>query len=128
MPDGSIEDRQVERLKEMGDWLKKYGQSIYTTRGGPFKPGSWGASTHRDNLIYVHILNWSDDTITLPPVPNKIIATSVLTGGTATVKQTKESVKISVPQTSCYPLDTIVVLRLDGPAGRIPPCDVSQPN
>ena len=128
MPGGSIEDRQVERLKEMGDWLKKYGQSIYATRGGPFKPGSWGASTHRDNLIYVHILNWSDDTITLPPIPNKIIAASVLTGGTATVKQIKESIEISVPQTSRRPLDTIVVLRLDGPAGQIPPCDVSQLN
>jgi alpha-L-fucosidase len=128
MPDGSIEDRQVERLKEMGDWLKKYGQSIYATCGGPFKPGLWGASTHRGNLIYVHILNWSDDTITLPPVPNKIIAISVLTGGTAIVRQTKESVEISVPQTSRHPLDTVVVLRLDGPASRIPPCDVSQLN
>ena len=39
MPDGRIEPRQVERLKEMGAWLSKYGESIYGTRGGPFKPG-----------------------------------------------------------------------------------------
>ena len=37
MPDGRIEPRQVDRLKEMGDWLRKYGESIYGTRGGPFK-------------------------------------------------------------------------------------------
>jgi len=42
MPDGRIEPRQVERLKEMGDWLKKYGHTIYGTRGGPFKNGTWG--------------------------------------------------------------------------------------
>ncbi|UCE47268.1 MAG: alpha-L-fucosidase, partial [Phycisphaerales bacterium] len=47
MPDGRIEPRQVERLREMGVWLEKYGQSIYATRGGPFKPGLWGASTHK---------------------------------------------------------------------------------
>ena len=45
MPDGRIEPRQVARLKEMGDWLKKYGDGVYGTRGGPFKPGPWGAAT-----------------------------------------------------------------------------------
>ncbi|MFV1994097.1 MAG: alpha-L-fucosidase, partial [Verrucomicrobiales bacterium] len=31
MPDGRIEPRQVERLEQMGAWLKKYGESIYGT-------------------------------------------------------------------------------------------------
>ena len=26
MPDGRIEPRQVQRLKEMGEWLEKFGQ------------------------------------------------------------------------------------------------------
>ena len=38
MPDGRIEPRQVERLEEMGEWLSKYGETIYGTRGGPWKP------------------------------------------------------------------------------------------
>ena len=41
MPDGRIEPEQVERLKEMGAWLAKYGDGVYGTRGGPFKPGPW---------------------------------------------------------------------------------------
>jgi len=40
MPDGRIEPEQAERLKNMGNWLDKYGESIYNTRGGPFKPGN----------------------------------------------------------------------------------------
>ncbi len=36
MPTGEIETRQVERLKEMGAWMKKYGETIYGTRGGPY--------------------------------------------------------------------------------------------
>ena len=39
MPSGEIAPEQVGRLKEMGAWLAKYGESIYGTRGGPFKPG-----------------------------------------------------------------------------------------
>ena len=121
MPDGRIEPRQVERLREMGAWLKKYGQSIYATRGGPFIPGPWGASTYKDNTIYVHVLNWPDEKLTLPPIPKKIIESSVLTGGTATVRQTKESIEIFVPEDYRREIDTIIKLEMDDPAGEIAP-------
>ena len=121
MPDGRIEPRQVERLKEMGAWLSKYGQSFYSTRGGPFIPGLWGASTYKDKTIYIHILNWSDETLILPPIPKKIVASSVLTGGTATVKQSKEAIDISVPKDYRQEIDTIIKLELSGPASEIIP-------
>jgi len=116
MPDGRIEPRQAERLREIGSWLNRYGQSIYATRGGPFKPGTWGASTHKGNIIYVHILNWPGETITLPAIGKRVVASSVLTGGTATVKQSDKSVEISVPRVNQQELDTIVQIQLDGPA------------
>jgi len=121
MPDGRIEPRQVARLKEMGDWLDDYGRSIYATRGGPFKPGDWGASTYKGNTIYIHVLNWDEDTLTLPPIPKKIITSSVMTGGAATVRQTALAVEISAPEAYRKELDTIIVLQLDGPASDITP-------
>ncbi len=121
MPTGEIEPRQVARLKEMGDWLRKYGQSIYGTRGGPFKDASWGVATHKGNKIYVHILNWRSKTVTLPPIQTKIIASSLLTGGTTTVKQTEESIEVTVPKAYQQELDTIIMLRLDGPAAEVKP-------
>jgi alpha-L-fucosidase len=121
MPDGRIELRQVERLKEMGDWLEKYGKTIYGTRGGPFRPGAWGASTYKGNSIYVHVLNWSDDRLVLPAISKKIIASNVLTGGQATVKQTNEAIEINVPKAYRKELDTIIELKLNGPAGEINP-------
>jgi alpha-L-fucosidase len=121
MPDGLIEPRQVTRLKEMGNWLDEYGRSIYATRGGPFKPGNWGASTHKGNTVYIHVLNWDEDTLTLPPIPKKIITSSVMTGGAATVRQTALAIEISVPEAYRKELDTIIVLQLDGPANSITP-------
>ena len=120
MPDGRIEPRQVERLREMGAWLNKYGQSIYATRGGPFMPGPWGASTSKGSTIYVHVLNWPAENLRLPPIPRKIVANSVLTGGAATVRQSDEGIEISVPKSDRQELDTIIKLELDGPAGGIP--------
>jgi alpha-L-fucosidase len=57
MPDGSVEQRQADRLREMGDWLNRYGESIHETRGGPLPPEKWGVTTHHDNLIFLHVLN-----------------------------------------------------------------------
>lgn len=121
MPDGRIEPRQVERLKEMGDWLKEYGQSIYATRGGPFMPGVWGASTNKDNTIFVHVLNWPGEKLSLPPIPKTIVASSVLTGGTVSVKQTEKAIEISVPEVYRNEIDTIIKLQLDGPTEELTP-------
>lgn len=121
MPTGEIEARQVARLKEMGTWLKQYGESIYGTRGGPFRPGLWGASTYKGNKVYVHILTWPQETILLPPLQKKIVASSVLTGGAVEVKQTDKGIEISVPAATRQELDTIVVLGLDGPAAEANP-------
>ena len=122
MPTGEIEPRQVARLQEIGEWLRKYGESIYDTRGGPFRPWPGGASTYRENTVYVHILDWQDATVvSLPSIEKKITSSSVLTGGTAAVKQTAERIEISVPEDSRHEIDTIVVLQIDGPAGEITP-------
>jgi alpha-L-fucosidase len=121
MPDGRIEPRQVERLEEMGAWLKKYGQTIYETRGGPFRPGAWGASTHKGNSIYVHVLKWSDERLVLPAIQKKIIGGNVLTGGKVTVKQIDEGFEVFVPKAHHQELDTIIELKLDCPADEIPP-------
>jgi alpha-L-fucosidase len=124
MPTGKIEPRQVTRLKEMGDWLHKYGEGIYGTRGGPFKSGTWGTSTHRDNRIYIHLFNLYTGEFTLPPIPRKIIGSSLLTSGEVQVNQSAEGIKVTVPEQYRSDIDTVLILRLDGPAGLIEPVDV----
>ena len=114
MPSGEIEPRQVERLKEMGRWLDKYGESIYGTRGGPFKPIGGVLSTHKGNTVYIHVLKWDADQITLPPLPKKIVASRVLTGGTVKVTQNDRQIVLDVPKADRQDIDTIIRLDLDG--------------
>ena len=77
-PDGSIEPKQVERLKGIGNFLAKYGESIYDTRGGIYD-ASWGGTTVSENAVYVHLLRVpADGTIHLPPITRKITAASYL--------------------------------------------------
>ena len=120
MPDGRIEPRQVERLKEMGRWLDRYGQTIYGTRGGPFKPGPWGASTFKGNSIYVHLFDPRTRQVTLPPIPKKITACTVLTGGTVDVKQMDQGIALDLAKARSRDISTIIELELEGPASDIP--------
>ncbi|UCG59503.1 MAG: alpha-L-fucosidase [Phycisphaerales bacterium] len=127
MPDGRIEPRQVERLREMGTWLKDYGQTVYATRGGPFKPGPWGGSTCKGNRIYVHVLDWQGETLQLPPIDRKVVRGTLLTGGTVELKRTEEGIAVNVPERYRRDIDTIVALELDGPAFEIAPVAVASP-
>jgi alpha-L-fucosidase len=127
MPDGRIEPRQVDVLMGVGAWLAGHGESIYGTRGGPFKPGPYGASTSRENRVYVHVFEWGAGSIDLPAIPAKVIGGRVLGGGEVTVKQTPDGITLAVPEKNRHPADTVVVLELDGPASAIPALDVPGP-
>ena len=124
-PDGQIDPPQVTRLHEIGEWLGKYGESIYATRGGPFLPGSYGASTHHGKMIYVHVLKWPGETLALPALSAKIVRASALTGGNASFMQSADGIQISVPVADRSDLDTIVALELAQSADEMEPVEVS---
>ena len=65
-PNGELPAVAVERLKEMGEWMAVYGETVYGTRGGDVAPHAWGVSTRKGNRLFVHILEWQDKGIYLP--------------------------------------------------------------
>jgi alpha-L-fucosidase len=121
MADGRIEPRQVVRLKEMGAWLKKYGETVYETNGGPYKPQPWIYSTHKDKSIYLHILDFDGETITLPAIDAKIKSAKLLTGGKVRYTQTQNEITVTVFEKYQQEIDTIVELKLDRQACSIEP-------
>jgi len=125
MPDGRIEQRQMESLKAIGNWLGKYGESIYGTGGGPFKPTSWMASTHKNNRIYVHLLMCPKDELRLPKLPNrKIKSARLFNSKNLEMKTVGNQVLIRLPAEMMDQYDNVIILELDGPAETIEPLDV----
>ncbi|MBM3290267.1 MAG: alpha-L-fucosidase [Candidatus Hydrogenedentes bacterium] len=110
MPDGRIEPRQVDRLMEIGAWLKTNGESIYGTRGGPVPPQPWGCTTHKDNKIYVHVLDARGDKVKLPKLDAKIESATLIDGARVPFRQTDDAVRIGLPRGGRDAIDTIVVL------------------
>ncbi len=125
MPDGRIEPRQAERLREMGQWLQRYGKCIYGTRGGPFMPGKWGASTCRNDRIYLFIFEWPGELVlSLPPIPKMIKRGRILTGGAVEVEQDQERIIVHVEKEDRNEIATIVELVVTDRAFDIEPVPV----
>jgi alpha-L-fucosidase len=123
-PLGEIAPEQANRIKEVGAWLKKYGKSIYGTRGGPFKPGYYGVSTHKGKIIYLHLRNLGGGTITLPGIEAKIKRAKLLTGGRVSYTQSFDVITVTVSKEHSQPIDTIVELTLDRDASKIAPVSI----
>jgi len=124
-PDGLIDPEQANRLKDVGAWLAKYGESIYGTRGGPFKPAAWGVSTRKNKQVFVHVLKWpAEGVLRLPSIPVKIKTARVLTGGTVEFKQNNKGISLSVPPADYCEIDTLIVLELKGSAMELAPVEL----
>ena len=123
-PDGTIHPEVKANYLGMGKWLKQYGESIYKTRGGPYKPGHWGGSTRRGNKIYLHVTQkWPIGVLKLPALPVKVLSCKSLTGGIPRIKQTIDSLEVRLDPMDHAELDTIIILRLAQDAMNISPIE-----
>jgi len=107
----------------MGQWLQKYGESVYGTRGGPFKPAAWGVSTRKDKQIYLHVFSWPEaGALKLPAIPAKIKSARALTGGAVDFKQDEKGIiTLDIPAADRDKIDTLIVIELEGSAMELAP-------
>lgn len=81
-PDGRIPDQALDRMAGIGEWLSRYGHTVYGTRGGEMTPRDWGVMTRKGNVRYVHIMNLKDNTLFVPLDSGKVIKAVCLNDGT----------------------------------------------
>lgn len=117
--DGVIPEDHVERLLEMGEQLKLYGEAVYGTRGGPFVNDKSGGMTHKGNFIYVHVWDWPDNRITLPKLDARILSVSSMTAKELewSIDDGHLSFRVSA-QDRMMP-NTVIKVELDRPAAEL---------
>lgn len=122
MSDGRMEVRQVKRLKEMGEWLKIYGESIYGTKGGPFKPNELFAATRKGDKLYIHVFEKKSGTLTLPAIACIKVKQAYLLKGDK-INYTQDAggaVTLQFPEQLPDSNDSVIVLELNANAETIP--------
>jgi len=112
MPNGRVQPEFVDTLTAVGNWMAKYGESIYGTRGAIAAPQDWGVVTGKNNTLYVHILkSGGQPYIFIPKLKQKITGASLFDGnGKVRFKQQPEGVFIYLDNVPADNIDTIIKL------------------
>jgi alpha-L-fucosidase len=119
--EGTFPDASVERLAEIGQWMKVNKEAIHGTTASPFKLLPWGRATKRDlgskgTKLYLHVFDWpANGNLEIPGLKAEVIKTTLLTPKGAKKLQasrTESAVVVNVPATAPSPHSSTVVLQL----------------
>jgi len=119
--EGLIPEPSVERLKEVGRWMKQNGQSIYATTASPFKLLPWGRCTKKLHeggaTLYLHVFNWpADGKLVVPGLRNEITTAALLVAPQNPLPMARSGIDVvlTVPSTAPDAICSVVVLEAKG--------------
>ena len=118
MPSGEISPEDRAGLGQLGAWMRKYGESLYGTRSGPWNPGALGGSVYKNSTVYLHLLNRPEGNVLRLPLGNyRIGEVSCMTSEKPTIQADNGCLIITFPEGDFD--DMIVKLRMTEPIGEI---------
>ncbi len=115
-PDGSVPVPCKKALVEVGDWLNKYGQSIYEATDPMERDWSIiGAFTAKDNIAYYHCYNWPGSKLVIGGLRNKVLKVKFMGGEDIKFEQENDRLILSdLPQLAPDPLVTVLEIEVEG--------------
>jgi len=113
--EGLVPQPSIERLAEVGKWMKINGEAIYGTTASPFSYLPWGRCTQKGNKLYLHIFDWPKDGKISLPVLNKISRAYLLADPKKTLKVEKSKSKNTITLAGNAPdkIASVVVVELN---------------
>jgi alpha-L-fucosidase len=118
--EGTLLPEAVERLQTIGKWMKVNGESIYDTTASPFVKLDWGRCTKKESddetILYLHVFDWpTDGELLVPGLKNDIRRAYLLADQTPLEARRQDAdVIISLPAAPSDPINSVVVLKVDG--------------
>jgi alpha-L-fucosidase len=121
-PSGKFQPEVVKRLKEIGQWNKKYGESIFKTRGGPMGEQMWGVMTQgkEGGKTYLHILDDPKTNKLVVPVSGNVTGVKLFATGEAVPFELKDGLVIDLSNIELDEIDTILIIEKEGKLVAIP--------
>ena len=121
MPDGRIEQRQMARLKAIGNWINNNKEAVYGTRGGPYLPNDIFVSTRKGDRIFIHLLTHPGEHLLLEmPKGIKVKKAYFLDGNSSlNFKRKKSGIVLEMPKKLPDSTVSVAVLELNRPTSNL---------
>ena len=112
--EGLVPQPSIERLGEVGKWMKTNSEAIYGTTASPFSYLPWGRCTQKGNKLYLHVFNWPTDGQISVPLQNKVIKAYLLSDPKKLLKVEKTATKNTISLVGSAPdeIASVVVVEL----------------
>ena len=115
--EGLIPAPSVERLAEVGRWMKVNGDSIRGSGACPLAKLDWGRCTRKasgdGSTLFLHVFNWPADGKLAVPLTGKVVSATLLaTGKKLAVKVGDQGVTVNLPAAAPDKLSSTIVLKL----------------
>ena len=124
MADGKFPPESVERLRDIGRWMKVNGESIHGTQASPFKTLPWGRCTQKplpdgSTRLYLHVFAWpTDGKLSVPGLANKpgnvFLMSAEPNKDTLAVTRSGDALEVKLPAQAPDAIDSVVVLDIVG--------------
>lgn len=120
--DGTFPQESIDRLREIGDWMKLNSDAIYGTSPSPFDAFDWGRCTWKmvgeNTHLYLHVFDApKDGKLVLNGVANEPAGAQFLAypkSNLLPVERKEDALIVSVPQDLPDTVNSVVVLVLKG--------------
>ncbi len=119
-PDGTFPYESIQRLKEIGAWMKTNGESVYGTKASPFGLFPWGRCTQKEvkgkTILYLTVFDWPQNgSISIPPVNSRVVSAKLLaTGEKVKTMHANGVLEIQLPQKAPDNIASVIRIELDG--------------
>jgi alpha-L-fucosidase len=120
-PDGSFPEASVERLKDLGMWMKIYGESIYATQASPLETQSWGRVTRKDHAngnttLYLSVFEWpKNGELVVKGLTQEVLAAQLLNNAAKTsFKKTGDQITLKLPLSVPNEVASVIKLEVKG--------------
>jgi len=114
---GQIPAVETVVLKQVGKWMKKYGDAIYGISPSPLPSFPWGRCTMKGNKLYLHVFDWpADGKLVVPGITNRVKTVYLMSYPDIKINYVNKEADLilTVPKNAPDKINSVIVLDIDG--------------